>query len=92
MLYLGKQQVLTDKQHSLYKGRMDLKALEKAIELAGSQAELARRLGKKQAHIWNWLHRDGRVPADMAIAIENAVDGQVTRHELRDDLYPEQGA
>lgn len=71
---------------------MELKALEKAIELAGSQAELARRLGKKQAHIWNWLHRDKRVPADMAISIEHAVGGQVTRQALRPDLYPSEQA
>lgn len=69
---------------------MQTTALEKAVELLGSQAELARKIGKKQAHIWNWLHRDRRVPADMAMKIEHATDGQVTRHDLRPDLYPEQ--
>lgn len=82
--------MLTIEQHSLYKGRMEIKGLEKAVEIAGSQAELARRLGKKQAHVWNWLHRDKRVPADMVIPIELATEGRVTRHELRSDLYPEQ--
>lgn len=69
---------------------MHTTALEKAVELLGSQAELARKIGKKQAHIWNWLHRDRRVPADMAMQIELATDGKVTRHELRPDIYPEQ--
>lgn len=64
-------------------------ALEKAVELLGSQAELARKIGKKQAHVWNWLHRDRRVPADMAMKIETATDGRVTRHDLRPDLYPD---
>ncbi len=68
---------------------MQTTALEKAVEILGSQAELARKIGKKQAHIWNWLHRDRRVPADMAMQIELATDGKVTRHELRPDIYPE---
>lgn len=88
---MGKQQMLTGKQQSLYKAGMT-DALVKAVALLGSQAELARKIGKKQAHIWNWLHRDHRVPADMAMRIEEATAGRVTRHELRPDLYPEQGA
>lgn len=77
-----------------------MQALEKAVELAGSQAELARRLADhtknhkiKQAHVWNWLNRDKEVPAEMAVPIEAvtpAKDGhlQVTRQQLRPDLYP----
>lgn len=68
----------------------ELKALEEAVEVAGSQAELARRVKKKQSHVWNWLHRDKRVPADMAIPVEQATG--VSRHKLRGDLYPEQAA
>ena len=67
---------------------MSSNPLEKAVELVGSQAELARRIGKKQAHIWNWLNRDGRIPADMVLAVERATDGKVSRHELRPDIYP----
>lgn len=85
-----KQHLLTYEQHMLYKEGMQTTALEKAVELLGSQAELARKIGKKQAHIWNWLHRDRKVPADMAMRIEEATAGKVTRHELRPDLYPEQ--
>jgi DNA-binding transcriptional regulator YdaS (Cro superfamily) len=83
-------------------GRMQ--ALAKAVEIAGSQAELARRLREikqnpkiKQAHVWNWLNRDKQVPADMAIPIETAVadeltkEPRVTRHDLRPDLYPAPG-
>ena len=71
-----------------------LRALERAIELAGSQAELARRIGKKQAHIWNWLNRDKQVPAEAVLSIEAAtLDSEtgaprVTRCDLRPDLYP----
>lgn len=67
-------------------------ALKRAIEIAGGQAALARKIGKTQAHVWNWLNRDGRVPAEVVISVEKAVDGKVTRHDLRPDLYPTETA
>lgn len=72
-------------------------ALLRAIELAGSQVNLAagirsRMAGSKvsQGHISRWLYRvKGPVPpADCVIAIAAAVDFKVTPHELRRDLYP----
>lgn len=63
-------------------------ALARAIECIGGQAALARCLGKKQAHVWGWLFRSGRVPATMAIPIEKATGGKITRHDLRPDIYP----
>lgn len=62
-------------------------ALRKAIEIAGGQAALARLIGKKPAHVWMWLNRDKRVPAEMCKPIEMATSGQVKRHELRPDLF-----
>ena len=38
-------------------------ALQKAIELAGGQANLARQIGVKQGHVWWWLNRSKKVPA-----------------------------
>lgn len=64
-------------------------ALERAITFAGSQAALAKSLGVKPQYVWNWLNRDGKVPAEQVIPIEVATEGKVTRHELRPDLYPE---
>lgn len=82
-----------------------MKALARAVEIAGSQAELARRIAKlkddpkiKQAHIWNWLNRDFEVPADMVLAVEaSTIDDttgrpQVLRYDLRPDIYPEEAA
>lgn len=63
-------------------------ALVRAVEKAGSQSALARALGLKQQHIWNWLNKTGRAKAEYVVAIEKAVDGAVMRHELRPDLYP----
>lgn len=64
--------------------------LERAIEIVGSQAELAKALGVKPQHVWNWLHRDNKVPAEQVLPIEKATDGKVTRHDLRPDLYPKE--
>lgn len=62
-------------------------ALRKAIEIAGSQAALARKIGKRPGHVWAWLNRDQKVPAEICRLIEEATAGQVTRHELRPDVF-----
>lgn len=63
-------------------------AMSRAVRLAGGQAELARLCNTSQPRIWQCMHRNKRVPAELVLAIENAVGGRVTRHELRPDLYP----
>lgn len=68
-----------------------LAGLEKAIEVAGTQAELARRISRpdrliKQQHVWNWLNRDEKVPAEVVLDIERETG--VSRHDLRPDIYP----
>lgn len=70
-----------------------IEPLKKAVELAGGQAHLARAIGVRQQHVWNWLNRDGKTPAEHVLAIERAVEGRVTRHELRPDVFgvPEEG-
>ncbi|MEK9971295.1 MAG: molecular chaperone TorD family protein [Ferrovibrio sp.] len=64
-------------------------ALAKAIETVGGQTQLARLLGVKQANVWHWLNKADRVPGEYVLAIEAATGGQVTRHDLRPDLYPD---
>jgi TorA maturation chaperone TorD len=59
-----------------------------AIELVGGQAKLARLIGVSQPHVWHWLHKAERVPAEHVIAIEKATGGRITRAQLRPDLYP----
>ena len=61
--------------------------LEKAIEVCGSQSELARRLGGRvrTGHIHYWL-KNG-VPAERCVAIELATAGAVKREELRPDVF-----
>lgn len=64
-----------------------IEALEKAVRLAGGQAALAKKIGVRQQHVWNWLNRDGRAPADKVLAIEAAVGLAVSRHDLRPDVF-----
>lgn len=62
--------------------------IEKAVRVVGGQSELARRCKTSQPRIWQCLNRNQRVPADLVLLIESATEGEVTRHELRPDLYP----
>ena len=71
-----------------------MNALDRVIEICETQAELARRVKErghpalKQQHIWNWIHRAGGVvPAEYCLAVEDSVDGEVTRYDLRPDVY-----
>ena len=57
--------------------------LQKAIDLAGSQVALARKIGCSQQVVNNWLRRK-RVPPFGCISIERATG--VTCEELRPDL------
>lgn len=68
---------------------MNYSPLEKAIKIVGSQYRMAKILGKRQSLIWYWL-KCGRVSAASVIPIEQATGGQVTRHELRPDIYPKE--
>lgn len=74
-------------------------AIRRACELAGGQSALARKLvelhpdpDKKLTSqaVSHWCRDDGNgVPGDWALYVETAVDCQVTRQELRPNLYPE---
>lgn len=64
--------------------------LQKAVEITGGQTQLAKLIGVRQSHVWNWLNRSlGVVPADYCRAIEEATNGAVTRYELRPDVFGE---
>lgn len=73
------------------------KHLERAVDLAGGQTALARQLHEKtghpykQGHVWGWL-KGKPLPAEVVIPIEKIVDGKVSRHDLRPDIYPVEAA
>ena len=66
-----------------------MRGLVRAIDAAGSQSELARRLGTRQSTVSSWLLRSGRVPAEFVLKVEAATG--ISRHDLRPDIYPIEG-
>lgn len=69
---------------------MSIEALEKAVAIAGGQTALAKLIGRDQGTIWAWLNTTKRVPAEEVLPIEKATNGQITRYQLRPDLYPKE--
>ncbi|MFO1465838.1 MAG: helix-turn-helix domain-containing protein [Steroidobacteraceae bacterium] len=62
--------------------------LRDAIEKAGGQSALARLIGVRQSAVSNWLNRNKQVPAERVLQVEAALNGAVSRHDIRPDLYP----
>lgn len=62
-------------------------AIQKAVDVAGSQTALARKLKLTPQRIQQWVST-GKVPAERVLDVEAAVGGLVTRFELRPDIYP----
>lgn len=76
---------------------MSKQSLLKAVDLAGSQVNLARGIRERipdskigQVHVWGWLNqvKIEVPPADVVIPIAAFLDYRLTPHELRPDLYP----
>lgn len=65
---------------------MKHEALARACRHVGGQHQLARMIGLRQQHIWNWLNSENGVPANHVLRVEAAA--LVSRHDLRPDLYP----
>lgn len=61
--------------------------IDKAIDSAGSLAELARRTGLHYQSIQQF-RKTGRVPAEHVLKFEAATEGEVSRHDFRPDIYP----
>ena len=60
--------------------------IQKAIEIFGTEAKLAEAVGVKQPSI-NAAKRASRVSAELAARIHKATNGQVSREQLRPDLF-----
>lgn len=61
--------------------------LERAIRYCGSQARLAAAIGCTQQHISYLLNDASQVSAEIAVKIERATSGAVTRESIRPDLF-----
>lgn len=52
-----------------------------------SQGSLAAKLGVSPGLVWQWLNGRTRITGNMAVRIEDATNGEVTRKDLRPELY-----
>ena len=61
--------------------------MERAISFAGSEAKLGVLTGYSQNAIW-YAKRNGRVSAELAIAIDRVTSGVISKAEMRPDVFP----
>jgi DNA-binding transcriptional regulator YdaS (Cro superfamily) len=67
---------------------MDTKSLiERAVEIFGSQKKLAEAVGCSQQHISLLIRGEVKVTAEIALAIDEATKGEISRRELRPDVF-----
>jgi DNA-binding transcriptional regulator YdaS (Cro superfamily) len=60
--------------------------IERAVALRGSQAKLAKEIGRSQQYI-SWLLKEAdQISAEVSMEIERATEGDVTAAQLRPDL------
>lgn len=67
----------------------------RAIQIKGSQQKLADAAGCSQQQIAYLMNEAKGISAEMALKVEKATGGEVTRHDLRPDIYgpaPKDGA
>lgn len=60
--------------------------IRKAIDHCGSQSKLAKRAGCSQQQI-AYLLKAENITAEMAIKIDHATEGAVSRRDLRPDVF-----
>jgi len=61
--------------------------VQQAVEMAGSQRALADGLGISQQGVSYLLNGAVRCSAEMALRMERATKGKITRHDLRADIF-----
>lgn len=61
--------------------------IERAVELLGSQKKLADAIGCSQQHISLLIRGAVKTTAEMAVKIDRATDGQVSRKVIRPDIF-----
>lgn len=61
--------------------------IQKAIDKAGSQRALADAIGISQQSISYLVTDAKKVPAEVAVAIDKYTEGEVSKSDLRPDLW-----
>jgi len=63
-----------------------MKIVEQVINLAGGASVVARACGVSPQAVQQWRTSD-RIPAERVLTVEKLVNGQVSRYEIRPDVY-----
>lgn len=63
--------------------------IERAVAVAGGQTSLANAIGVSPSFVNQWMAGARPIPATRCLAIEKATGGEVTRCELRPDVFGE---
>ena len=61
--------------------------LERAVVICGGQKQLGEKISQSQQYVWNLINEAKSIKAEIAILVEDATDKQVTRHDLRPDIF-----
>ena len=64
-----------------------IEALMRAIEWFGTQEAMAEKLGLHQSNISAALNGNRKLSVQNAVLIDNATVGEVTKEELRPDIF-----
>lgn len=62
-------------------------AILRAVEILGGQKELAEAIGAYQSNISSAANGERKIPVRQALKIEEVTGGQVTKEELRPDIF-----
>lgn len=57
-----------------------------------TQEQFAKKLGVSQGLVWQWINGETRVTPDRAKAIEKKTAGEITRQDLRPDIWEREAA
>ena len=66
---------------------MKQKQIKRAVEVVGSQTELAKQIGVTPQFVYQIVKGLRPVPATLVLKIEAATGGTVSRYELRPDIF-----
>lgn len=66
-----------------------MKIVERVIELAGGASAIAKMCSVSPQAVQQWKI-SGRIPAERVLIIEKLVDGQVSRYQMRPDVFGKQ--
>lgn len=61
--------------------------VQKAVDMIGSQAALGEAIGESQQYVWHILNSAKSIKAEVAVRIELATNGKVSRSDLRPDIF-----